>query len=130
MHKHERFRTFWYVFERFDKWSVPSRYNCTIKAFRRFQVIDLICFKPESALQLVKSPFRQISHYMHCGTIWVRGHKVEVPSKESDIRRPISEYGVLKAEIECYLLQDVNQIAFPTIILHPGHIVGPGWVSI
>ncbi|WP_217604469.1 NAD(P)-dependent oxidoreductase [Chitinophaga sp. GbtcB8] len=90
-------------------------------------VIDLICFKLESARQIVDALQDRLAHYLHCGTIWVHGHKVEAPSEESHPRRPLGEYGIQKAAIEAYLLEEVDQDRFPATVLHPGHIVGPGW---
>jgi nucleoside-diphosphate-sugar epimerase len=93
-------------------------------------VIDLICFKLESARELVNALQGRLEHYLHCGTIWVHGFKTEVPSEESHPRRPFGEYGIQKAAIEAYLLEEVDQKRFPVTVLHPGHIVGPGWVPI
>jgi nucleoside-diphosphate-sugar epimerase len=90
-------------------------------------VIDLICFKLESARQIVDALQDRVDHLLHCGTVWVHGLKVETPSEESDLRRPFGEYGIQKAAIEEYLLKDVDQQRLPITILHPGHIVGPGW---
>ena len=36
-------------------------------------VVDMICFTPESARQLVAALRGRISHFLHCGTIWVHG---------------------------------------------------------
>lgn len=93
-------------------------------------VIDLICFKPESARQIVNALQDRLEHYLHCGTLWVHGFKVETPSEECHPRRPLGEYGIQKAATETYLLDAVDQHRFPATILHPGHIVGPGWVPI
>lgn len=90
-------------------------------------VIDLICYKPESARQIVSALQDRLEHYLHCGTIWVHGFKVETPSEEGHPRHPIGDYGIRKAAIEAYLLKDVDQHRLPVTILHPGHIVGPGW---
>jgi nucleoside-diphosphate-sugar epimerase len=90
-------------------------------------VIDLICFTPESARQMVSALQDRLEHYLHCGTIWVHGFRVEVPSEEGHLRRPFGEYGIQKAASEAYLLKEVDQHRFPVTVLHPGHIVGPGW---
>src|SRR4029079_1872423 len=66
-------------------------------------------------------------HFLHCGSIWVHGPSVEVPTSEDQPRRPFGEYGIRKAQIEAYLLDESRRNAFPATILHPGHIVGPGW---
>ena len=90
-------------------------------------VIDLICFTLGSARQLVEALRGKIQHFLHCGTIWVHGPSVIVPATEEQPRRPFGEYGVQKAAIEQYLLGEARQSGFPATILHPGHIVGPGW---
>jgi nucleoside-diphosphate-sugar epimerase len=90
-------------------------------------VIDLICFTPESARQLVEALRGKVQHFLHCGTIWVHGPSVIVPTTEEQPRRPFGEYGIQKASIEEYLLGEARLHGFPATILHPGHIVGPGW---
>jgi nucleoside-diphosphate-sugar epimerase len=52
------------------------------------------------------------------------------PTQESFPRRPFGDYGVQKAAIEDYLLDEARRHGFPATILHPGHIVGPGWPAI
>ncbi|GAB3988173.1 hypothetical protein GCM10028807_10250 [Spirosoma daeguense] len=93
-------------------------------------VIDMVCFNPDSARQLVESLRSRIEQYLFCGTMWVYGHSIEVPVDETHPRQPIGEYGIQKAATEKYLLTDVDQRSFPATILHPGHIVGPGWQPI
>jgi nucleoside-diphosphate-sugar epimerase len=90
-------------------------------------VIDLTCYKPESAHQLVDALRGRIQHLLHCGTIWVHGHSVEVPATEEAPRAPFGEYGIRKHAIEQYLLQEGREARFPATVLHPGHLVGPGW---
>jgi nucleoside-diphosphate-sugar epimerase len=93
-------------------------------------VIDMICFRLESARQLVDALRGQVQHFLHCGTIWVHGPSVEVPTTEEQPRRPFGEYGVQKAAIEAYLLGEARRSGFPASVLHPGHIVGPGWAPL
>ena len=93
-------------------------------------VIDLICFTPESARCLVESLHGQVQHFLHCGTIWVHGHSEQVPTVEAQFRKPFGEYGINKAAIESYLLSVSRQTGFPATVLHPGHIVGPGWTPL
>ena len=90
-------------------------------------VVDMICFTVDSARQLVTALQGYIQHFLHCGSIWVHGHSVEVPTTEDQPRRPFGEYGIQKAQIEEYLLNEARLNGFPATILHPGHIVGPGW---
>jgi nucleoside-diphosphate-sugar epimerase len=42
-------------------------------------------------------------------------------------RRPFGDYGIAKAQIESYLIDIARKEAFPATVIHPGHIVGPGW---
>ena len=93
-------------------------------------VIDMICFTPESAQQIVEGLKGQVKHFLHCGTIWVHGHSVEVPTKETQKRDPFGDYGIKKAAIERYLLKEARENGFPATLLHPGHIVGPGWLPV
>jgi nucleoside-diphosphate-sugar epimerase len=93
-------------------------------------VIDMICFTLESARQLVEPLQGRIQHFLHCGTIWVHGHSTRVPTTEDQARHPFGEYGTQKAAIEAYLLDKARRSGFPATILHPGHIVGPGWAPV
>ncbi len=93
-------------------------------------VVDLTCFTEESALALVRTLRGRIEHFLHCGTIWVHGHSVQVPTSEEAPRHPFGDYGIRKAAIERALILEARQRKFPATVLHPGHIVGPGWVPL
>lgn len=93
-------------------------------------VIDMICFTPASARQLVEALRDQVQHFLHCGTIWIHGPSVTVPTTEMQPRRPFGDYGINKAAIETYLLDAARRQGFPATLLHPGHIVGPGWAPL
>lgn len=93
-------------------------------------VIDMICFTPESAQGLVAALRGRVKHFLHCGTVWVHGPSEQVPTTETQPRTPFGEYGIHKAAIESYLLGEARQNGFPATILHPGHIVGPGWIPL
>ncbi len=101
-----------------------------IRALGADVVIDMICFTPASAQQLVEALRGQIHHFLHCGTIWIHGPSVEVPTTELTPRRPFGDYGINKAKIEEYLLGEARRNGFPATLLHPGHIVGPGWAPL
>lgn len=117
-------------------------FGARIRALKPDIVIDMVCFKPESARQLVEALRGDVQHLLHCGTIWIYGYNVTVPATEDQPRRPfgryavgnpegmsgylMSDYGVLKAETEAYLLNEARRNNFPVTCLHPGHIVGPG----
>ena len=93
-------------------------------------VVDLTCYTLESARQLVEPLRGNVSHFLHCGTIWVHGRSVEVPTREEHNRKPFGDYGCRKAAIEDFLLDEAAQNSFPATVLHPGHLVGPGWTPI
>ncbi len=93
-------------------------------------VIDMICFTLKSAMQLVEALRGHVQHFLHCGTIWVHGPSEQVPTNENQQRKPFGEYGINKAAIESYLLMEAHRTGFPATVLHPGHIVGPGWLPL
>jgi nucleoside-diphosphate-sugar epimerase len=91
-------------------------------------VIDMLCFTRNSAEQLVESFRGRVSLLVSCGSIWVHGTLTEVPVTEDAIRRPWGEYGVGKAAIEEVLLNEAHRTSgLRSVVLHPGHISGPGW---
>jgi nucleoside-diphosphate-sugar epimerase len=93
-------------------------------------VIDMICFTLESARLQVEALQGNVQHFLHCGTIWVHGPTVQAPTSEEQPRRPFGQYGIQKEEIETYLLDQARRQGFPATVLHPGHIVGPGWIPL
>ena len=90
-------------------------------------VIDLTCYTLESARHLAAGLRGRAGHFLHCGTIWVHGHSVQVPTTEDAPREPFGDYGCRKAAIEHFLLDEARNSPFPATVLHPGHLVGPGW---
>jgi nucleoside-diphosphate-sugar epimerase len=106
---------------------LSGEFGKQVRDLRPDVVIDLICFTIESARHLVESLRGELQHFLHCGTIWVHGPSVQVPTSEEAPRTPFGDYGVQKAAIEIYLLREARMAGFPATILHPGHIVGPGW---
>lgn len=93
-------------------------------------VIDLTCYYPSSAEQLVAALRARPAHLLHCGTIWVHGHSSVIPTTEDQPRQPFGDYGIRKAAIEAWLLRQSEESAFPVTVIHPGHLVGPGWAPI
>jgi nucleoside-diphosphate-sugar epimerase len=104
-----------------------GKFGKQIRDLRPDAVIDLICFTIESARHLVDTLRGEIQHFLHCGTIWVHGPSVQVPTTEEAPRKPFGDYGIRKAAIEEFLLREARLAGFPATMLHPGHIVGPGW---
>jgi nucleoside-diphosphate-sugar epimerase len=92
-------------------------------------VVDMLCFTPESARQLLDAlrPARPL--LLHCGSIWVHGPVARVPVTEDEPRTAYGEYGTGKAAIEALLHRETIAGGVPSVVLHPGHITGP-WPSI
>jgi nucleoside-diphosphate-sugar epimerase len=90
-------------------------------------VIDMVCFTAASAQQLIDAlrPSRPL--LLHCGTIWVHGPALRVPVTEDEPRTAYGEYGTGKARIEALLHRETLAGGVPSVVLHPGHISGPGW---
>jgi nucleoside-diphosphate-sugar epimerase len=93
-------------------------------------VVDMISFELGRTQQLVEALRGKIEHYLFCSTIWVYGHATSVPSTETDCTNAIDTYGINKAKIEAWLLQQARRDGFPATCFRPGHIVGEGWVPI
>ena len=74
-----------------------GNFGSVIRDLQPDVVIDLICYTLESAQHLVDALKGQVRQFLHCGTVWVHGPGVELPVTEDQPRRPISDYGVRKA---------------------------------
>jgi len=93
-------------------------------------VIDLICYTPEQNRTMIEAFRGRVSHFLHCGTLWVYGACRRVPSPETAARNPIGDYGKQKSRIETDLIAEFRQSGFPATVLHPGHISGRNWLPI
>jgi nucleoside-diphosphate-sugar epimerase len=100
-----------------------------IAALAADAIVDMLCFTPASAQQLVDAlrPTRPL--LLHCGSIWVHGPVARVPVTEDEPRTAFGVYGLGKAAIEALLHRETIAGGVPSVILHPGHISGP-WTSI
>ena len=93
-------------------------------------VIDLICFSLQSCVALAEALRGSVSHFLMCGTIWIHGPSASVPMREEEGRNPFGDYGIQKLEITEYLESEARKGRIPATIVHPGHIVGPGWIPL
>jgi nucleoside-diphosphate-sugar epimerase len=98
-----------------------------VAAFEADAVIDMICFTADSARALVEALRPRRPLLLHCGTIWVHGPAARVPITEDEPRTAYGDYGTGKMEIEALLQRETIAGGVPSVILHPGHISGPGW---
>src|SRR3954452_23955757 len=99
-------------------------FEARIAALGADAVIDMICFDAPAAQRLVEALAPSQPLLLHCGTIWVHGPAARVPVTEDEPRTAYGDYGTGKARAEAYLLR---QRDVPVVIIHPGHICGPGW---
>lgn len=102
-------------------------FGARISALEPDAVVDLICFTPASAQHLVDALQPRRTLLLHCGTMWVHGLPTTVPTTEDASRHPFGDYGIKKAAIEQLLLDSSRRGVARAVILHPGHLVGPGW---
>jgi nucleoside-diphosphate-sugar epimerase len=98
-----------------------------VAGLRPDAVVDLLCFTAASAKRLLDALRSSRPLLLHCGSIWVHGPALRVPVTEDEPRRPYGEYGIGKAEIEALLHRETLTGGVPSVVLHPGHISGPGW---
>ena len=109
---------------------VAGTFGSRVRNLEPDVVVDLISFSPASAVALVEALRGRVEHFLHCGTIWVHGPTRQPPTTEDEPRRPFGEYGIQKANIEEILLREARRSGFPATVLHPGQIVGPGWIPV
>ena len=107
-----------------------GRFGSRIADLHANIVVDMISFELEGAQRLVEALRGRIEHYLFCSSIWVYGHATTIPSIETDPTNAIDDYGINKAKIERWLLQQTRRDGFPATSFRPGHIVGEGWVPI
>ena len=102
-------------------------FGSRIAALDADAVVDFICFTPSSAQQIVDALRPRQTLLLHCGTMWVHGRPTAVPVTEDAPRNPFGDYGIRKAAIERLLLDATRRGDARAVVLHPGHLVGPGW---
>ena len=107
-----------------------GNFGATIANLNADIVVDLICFTRASSDQLADALHGKVSQLIHIGTIWTHGTAAVVPTLESAVKYPFGDYGVQKADIEADLLRRAHRQGLPVSIIHPGHIVGPGWAPL
>ncbi len=107
-----------------------GEFGARVRDLKPDAVIDLTCYTLESARHLADALRGRVRHFLHCGTIWVHGPATETPATEDQDLCPTDDYGRRKRAIEEYLLGEARSGGVPATVLHPGHLVGPGWAPI
>ncbi len=110
-----------------DAEDAAGTFGARVAALRPDVVIDLVCFTVAAAEQLVDALRSSGPLLLHCGTIWVHGPALRVPVTEDEPRTAYGGYGTGKAQIESLLHRETRSGGVPAVVLHPGHISGPGW---
>ena len=100
-------------------------FGSLVAGLRPDAVLDLMCFTPAQARQLVGALDGQ--HVIHTGSVWSYGVSALVPTSEDTPKNPYGEYGVNKLAVERYLM---GQDRVRATVVHPGHISGPGWMPV
>lgn len=113
-----------------DALETSGEFGPAVAALGADVVVDMICFTQESAGHLCDALQGRIQQLVHVGTIWVHGHSLTVPSRESDPRAPFGNYGTRKSRIEDDLITGAKSGGVPATVVRPGHIVGPGWAPL
>ncbi|MFC1479309.1 NAD-dependent epimerase/dehydratase family protein [Planctomycetota bacterium] len=90
-------------------------------------LIDIMSYSIDNAKPIVEGLTGHISHFLAAGTLWVHGYGIQQPITEEAERTAVGNYGIEKAKMEAYLLEESDRNGFPATVLHPGHITGPGW---
>jgi len=101
-------------------------FGSLVAGLRPDVVVDLTCFTPAQARQLVEALDGQ--HVVHTGSVWSYGPSTLVPTTEDAPKHPYGNYGVNKLAIERYLIGEQDRVR--ASVVHPGHISGPGWLPI
>ena len=103
-----------------------GQFGTLIGGLRPDAVVDLTCFTPAQARQLVDALDGQ--HVVQTGSVWSYGPSTIVPTTEDAPKHPYGQYGVNKLAIEQYLTGKQDRVR--ASVVHPGHISGPGWLPI
>ena len=89
-------------------------------------VVDLTCFTPQQAQQLIDSLDGQ--HVVSTGSNWSFGRSTMVPMTEDSPKVPLTDGDRGKIAMENYLLREQTNVS--ASVVHPSHISGPGWAAI
>jgi hypothetical protein len=100
-----------------------------VAGLRADVVVDLVCFRLESATPLVDRLRGEVGHLPHCGSAWRYGPSRKLPISEDagSGTAPVGEHGIEKDRIARMLKAETASGGLATTSLHPGHMVGPDW---
>lgn len=113
-----------------EQQDAEGTFGRTVLAQQPDAVIDLLCFTLESANALVEALRGEVGHLLHCGSLFRYGPTIKYPIHEGGGTEAIDEYGRQKEAIARMLIAETVDGGLTTTSIHPGHIVGPGWLPI
>ncbi|MCH4167435.1 MAG: NAD-dependent epimerase/dehydratase family protein [Megasphaera sp.] len=95
-------------------------------------VVDLINFSIKDTQAMVKALRNsRCCHYLFCSSCWAHGRAEILPMCPDDLQKhPLDGYGKDKFASELYLKKAWLHEGFPSTVIMPGQISGPGWVII
>lgn len=92
-------------------------------------IIDLVNYNMHDTEKMVET-FRKtrLTHYLYCSSCWAHGRAESIPFEpDALLKEPIDSYGQDKYSSERLLKEAFQRDGFPTTIVMPGQISGPGW---
>ena len=89
-------------------------------------VVDITCYRPESAEAMLSALAGKDTHLVHVGTAWVYGDAELVPTPETYRGEPVNDYARGKLAIQDAYLGRFEDDGFPVTIVHPTQITGAG----
>ncbi len=93
-------------------------------------IIDMTAFAPQNGTQLVDTFWGKAGQVVLCSTACVYGGPAaELPIKETSPRQPFGMYGVNKATIEKFLLDDSGRDGTHATVIRPSYSTGEGATS-
>ena len=103
-----------------------------IAAMNADVVVDLINFHFNDTERMVDAlKGTRLSHYLFCSSIWAHGRARTLEVDPNDLQKePLDDYGRNKFQSELYLKEQWRTAGFPSTIIMPGQISGPGWLVI
>ena len=101
-----------------------------IMSFNPDVICDLICYTMPQAVQIAEAAAGHVRHLIQIGSVWAYGYAATQPTRESDRKNPLDDYGRNKGLIEDYLCGLTKNHILAATVIHPGHISGRGWAPI
>lgn len=113
-----------------DRCAMGDAFGRQIAQTQADVVCDLICYQQEQARQLIEPCEGNVGQIISIGSVWVITQNFYLPVDERHPRNPKDAYGSGKVEAEAFLLRACRERKICATVIHPGHIVGRGWIPL